>query len=289
MKSRLLTILLSGVLLLGLVACDGGAPAETVPPATDAPTGALAETTAEIPTESPTESPTGFPTDAPTELAPAVYYVCNDSSDPSGSAFRTFESEANAIKLCDRLAAQGYRVISGEGELVYAPYTEFQCDILVECKRVTDFVRDNRFKYGDAPVNPAMNYRARKVSCDRFVCWVMYNMGYTDQPRTQGVVVSAMAAWCEKNGFELVEREADLQPGDIVLVKYNGSWPAHTFIYAGEAKGGHTYRYDCGSDTRIQSTQPSTEPIVQFWRAYRPVEASPHRQAEGTFQKLPLD
>ncbi len=241
-------------------------------------------------TAAPTEAPTAAPTEAPTEPPPTVYYVCLDPKDPAGTAFRSSESLESAIDFCDRRAQLGYRVVTGEGETVYTPYTELQCDILRECKAVTDFVREKGFKYGDAPINPAMNYRAKKVSCDRFVAWALYNVGFTDQPRTQGVVVSSMAAWCEANGFERIDREKDLQPGDVVLVKYNGSWPAHTFIYAGEARqSGYSFRYDCGSDTRIQSVQPSTEPIVQFWRAYRPVADSPHRQAEGEYQKLPLD
>ncbi len=243
-------------------------------------------------TESPTESETVSETETTTETESeaVVYYVCTDPSDPEGTAFRGASDTLEGAKsTCDRLAHLGYRVVTSTGENAYLPYTELQCDILRESKRITDFVRENNFKYGDAPTNPAVNYRARKVSCDRFVAWALYNVGFTDQPRTQGVVVSRMAAWCEANGFERIDREEDLQPGDVVLVKFNGTYPAHTFIYAGPAKGGLSYRYDCGSDTRIQSNQPSTEGIVQFWRAYRAVADSPHRKAEGEYKVLPLD
>ncbi len=257
---RIITWLLLSVMLLStctLYACEAEEPTETVP-ATQ--------------TEPVTEAPTEPETEPETE--PVVYYVCTNKADPSGTAVRVFASLDGAITLCDRLKQQGYRVVDSNGKNAYLPYTELQCDILRESKRVTDYVRDNNFKYGDAPINPPLNHDARKVSCDRLVCWVMYNVGYVRQPNTQGVVVSAMAQWCEKQGFEQIDRVEDLQPGDIVLVRYNGHYPEHTFIHAGFVDDGSiAYRYDCGSDLRIQSTQPSKEPIFDFWRAYRPVHS----------------
>ncbi len=202
-----------------------------------------------------------------------TYYVCNRSGDPAGTAKKSFTTLLEAIPYCEKYRQEGYRVVSGDGKTAYLPYTELQCDILRECKYVTDYVRTNGFTYGHAPINPAIDHAAKLVSCDRFVAWALYNVGYTEQPYTHGVVVSDMAAWCEKNGFIRIDREADLQPGDVVLVNFNGSIPLHTFIHAGSvgASGSPYYRYDCGSDHRIQSVQPSSEPIHQFWRAYRPV------------------
>ncbi len=274
-----LALALSAVLLLGGCTSGTADPADTTAATTEAPTDPV--------TEAPTPAPTEAPTEPETEPAPLVYYVCTDPADPEGTSFRKADDLETAISYCERKKQEGYRVVTSRGETVYLPYTELQCDILRECKEVTDYCRENGFKYGDAPTNPAMNHRAKKVSCDRFVAWALYNVGFTDQPRTQGVVVSAMAAWCEKNGFERIDNQADLQPGDVVLVKFNGSWPAHTFIYAGETRiEGQPYRYDCGSDSRIQSVQPSTEPIIEFWRAYRAVADSPHRET-GDFATTP--
>ncbi len=283
-RSALYSVLLAVVLLL--VACDGQ-PAKPADTHASTATESVAETVAETVTETVAETaPTAesattpeTPPESETALeaeteGPLLYYVCNVTEDPVGTAFRApYETLDAAISLCDRLAAQGYRVVSSRGELVYAPYTELQCDILRECKWVTDYVRENGFVYGDAAINPAISHRDKKVSCDRLVCWVMYRVGFTEQPRTQGVVVSAMASWCERNDFHRVTRVEDLQPGDIVLVNWNGSYPAHTFIYAGESgTAGQYYRYDCGSNTRIQSVQPSCEPLTGFWRAYRAPE-----------------
>ncbi len=279
-----LALLLAAFLLLS--ACTGGGSA-------DETTAASGATSAENPFDS-SPAPDSLPistdpeTTPETDPGPTIYYMCTDPKDPAGTAFKAFEDLDSAISACDRKKQEGYRVVTNHGETVYLPYTELQCDILRECKRVTDYVREQGFKYGDAPINPAINHRAKKVSCDRFVAWAMYNVGFTDQPRTQGVVVSAMAAWCERNGFERIDREEDLQPGDIVLVKWTGSYPAHTFIYAGESGlTGQPYRYDCGSDTRIQSVQPSREPIVEFWRAYRAVLDTPETEAPETESSRP--
>lgn len=110
---------------------------------------------------------------------------------------------------------------------------------------MTDYARANGFAYGDAPINPAIDHRAKKVSCDRLVCWVLYRAGFTEQPFVQGVVVSAMHTWAEKNGFLEITDKTALEPGDIVLVRPN------------------------------RSDQPNAQPLeldgAPFWRAYRPI------------------
>lgn len=211
-------------------------------------------------------------TEAATTAEPTVYYVKTEWVESEEAYGGVQESLQAASALADKLAVYGYRVFDGDGNTVYLPYTLLQCDILRESKRVVDYVRENNFTYGDAPINPAINHKAKKVSCDRLVCWVMYNVGFTDQPKTQGVVVSKMAAWCEKQGFEKIESKKQLQPGDIVLVNPDSNGvPGHTFIYGGTTdKKSEFYRYDCGSDTRIQSVQPFSEAILNFVCAYRP-------------------
>ena len=67
--------------------------------------------------------------------------------------------------------------------------TPLQAEILKEAKWVTDYVRENGFRYGDAPMNPAIDHEAKLVSCDRLVDWVMYRVGFTDQVERQGMVV----------------------------------------------------------------------------------------------------
>lgn len=226
---------------------------------------------------------TGYGTAEMTGSVAAGYYVClyqnkRDTADAGvREVFSTEDLEA-AKALCDSEKQYGYRVADADGRVVYAPYTLLQCDILREAKAVTDYARANGFAYGDAPINPAIDHRAKKVSCDRLVCWTLYRAGFTDQPFTQGVVVSAMHTWAEKNGFPEITDKAALEPGDIVLVRPNGSgtYALHTFLYAGETdEAGIFYRYDHGSDARIRSVQPNAQPLeldgAPFWRAYRPI------------------
>lgn len=164
----------------------------------------------------------------------------------------------------------------GEDEVLYAPNGLFACKIMAYAKEVTDYVRDNEFVYGHAPINPAIDHTAKTVSCDRFVGWVLYKLGYTDQPYIHGLCVSGpdLTNWCIDHGFERINSVAELLPGDIVFTRKNAiECPGHTFIYAGVSeKEGEHYRYDCGRVERIRSTQPWSEPISDeegFMYGYR--------------------
>lgn len=226
---------------------------------------------------------TGYGSATPAEGLEAGYYVClyqNKLGTEEAEVAKTFGTDSleDAKKFCDRRKQLGYRICDEKGNVVYAPYTLLQCDILREAKYVTTCTRTNGFKYGDAPINPAIDHSAKKVSCDRLVCWVLYRAGFTDQPYTQGVVVSSMHTWSEANGFiEITDKDA-LEPGDIILVRPNasGTYALHTFLFAGKAKGKNMfYRYDHGSDERINTEQPQIQELeldgAPFWRAYRPV------------------
>ncbi len=205
------------------------------------------------------------------ETVAHLYYVKTEWRDDEEPLRGVKDNLKTAISLAEKNKQYGYRVFDEQGNTVYLPYTELQCDILREAKRITDYCRENEFVYGDAPVNPAINHKAKKVSCDRLVCWVLYNLGYTDQPRTQGVTVWNIAAFCEKYEFEKITDPDDLQPGDVVLVNPDAQGrPGHTFLCGSGKKGRTYYRYDCGSNQRIQSVQPFKETIDNFICAYRP-------------------
>ncbi|HOA31223.1 MAG: hypothetical protein ACOX3J_08475 [Clostridia bacterium] len=206
------------------------------------------------------------------------YYVrtsFNDKEMQKGE-FVSFEE---AKKCADANYVYGYRVYNAFGKVKYSTYSILVMDILREAKYVTDYVRKNSFTYGDAPVNPAINHDAKKISCDRLVGWVLYRVGYTEhQPTQSGLFVWApgdprdLEDFCKKHGFKKIEIVEDLQPGDIVFVNHRSKdRPDHTFIYGGKVSSTNHFRYDCGSDHRIQSIQPFSEPVVDFLFAYRPV------------------
>ena len=166
--------------------------------------------------------------------------------------------------------------------------------LLAAAKEVADFVRTNGFTYGDATINPGVNWAGlsvatainsneRLVSCDRLVCWALYRAGYTNQPYSHGLCLTSgsptLQTWCANQGFKKIENWADLQPGDIVFVKsVNGNYPGHTYIHAGwysSVGGDVNYRYDGGSTWRIQQVQPYAQSVSvageTFMYAYRPV------------------
>ncbi|MBQ5761725.1 MAG: hypothetical protein IIW02_02800 [Clostridia bacterium] len=199
-------------------------------------------------------------------------------------ALEVFNKEdiEDAKQIADEKAAWGYRVYDAEGNIAYAPYSEMVTKMLSEGKRITDHVRQAGFKYGHAMVNPAIDEINKTVSCDRFVGWVLYNVGFTDQPEANGLYVydgrdpsHDLATFCEKHGFARIEDPEDLRAGDILFVIPKQSskgitYGSHTFMCAGRANETDFYRYDCGSDHRIQSVQPMCEPIKEFLFGYRP-------------------
>ncbi len=208
------------------------------------------------------------------------YYV---GSESGGARKLVCASLEEAKELADRNAVYGWSVFDFSGSVVYTTYSPLAADILREAKKVTDYVREEAFTYGDAPINPAIDCSAKKVSCDRLVGWVMYNVGFTDQPEQSGLFVYAggdprdLPSWCERHGFIKITEVSELLPGDIVFVHPQKTasgtvYAGHTFIHAGAGEtSGEYYRYDCGTNERIRSVQPSSEPIVNFMYAYRPV------------------
>lgn len=156
-------------------------------------------------------------------------------------------------------------------------YKELVDRLMAEGKVVADFVRDMGFKYGDAEINPAINWRTldaatainpkeKLVACDRLVGWILFRAGYIDQDFRHGL---NLYRYFEEHDFEQIDSVRSLRAGDIVFVNpdKNGN-PGHVFLCAGTNK-----RYDGGSDIRINGSlgpQPFTEPIHNFVRAYRP-------------------
>lgn len=200
-----------------------------------------------------------------------------------------FDTKEAAISRCNRNKEYGYRVANEKGEVVYTPYSLLVSNLLREGNWVTTYAREQKFKYGDSPTNPAINHRPHRTSCDRLVDWILYRAGFTDQPLVQGKVVSNLEEWCRRMGFEKITNVRDLQAGDVILVRpASDGGPQHTFILASDyQRNGQALRYDHGSDARIMSHQPSNEPIsypdAAFIVAYRPVATA---QNNSLYQEI---
>lgn len=156
-------------------------------------------------------------------------------------------------------------------------YEELVDKLMAEGKVVADFIRRNDFIYGDAQINPAINWRTlsveeainpdeRIVACDRMVSWILFRAGFIDQDYRHGI---DLVRYFEEHNFEKIESSRLVKAGDIVFVNpdKNGN-PAHVFMCAGT-----NLRYDGGSNERInglRGDQPFNEPIGAFVEAYRP-------------------
>ena len=212
---------------------------------------------------------------------PAGYYVCLyedrlhfPDNNVKGEVYASLEQARGA---CDKLMKYGYRVANEKGEVVYTPYSLLQTNLLREGYYIVNYARVEKFKYGDSCTNPGINHSPHRTSCDRLVDWILYRAGFTDQPQTQGMVVSNLHTWCEEMGFEKITRIEDLRAGDIIFVRpASDGGPQHVFMLASDPEDGSALRYDHGSDTRIMNKkQPTKEPVsygdAPFLFAYRPV------------------
>ena len=230
-------------------------------------------------------------TDAQTEdEMELTYYVRSpyNTEEAQKGEYTTLEEAKNAA---DDNAQFGYVVYDSEGNLAYNPCpTLAAAKILYHAKINADSMRDDKYKYGDASVNPALDKTEKIVSCDRFVGWTLYDAGfYTKrQPSTKGFTLyttNPIENLLKNLKFEKITEEADVKAGDIIFVgnsqnipvpEYLKDYPRHVFICAGHASRNNFYRYDAGSDKRLQSTQPSVEPLStsgsEFRFAYRPVD-----------------
>lgn len=232
-------------------------------------------------------------TDAQTEeVMELTYFVRSPYNDEDTQKGDTFTDLEKAKSIADDNARFGCVVFDNEGNIVYNPNPSLAASkILHHAKLDADYMRDKGYKYGDASENPALNKREKVVSCDRFVGWVLYDAGFNKnrQPSTKGYTLyttNNLEDLLKDLGFEKITDKNDVEAGDIVFVgtSYHlavpeawKSYPKHVFICAGrEGRRGDHYRYDAGSDARIQSTQPSLEPLstsgAEFAFAYRPTD-----------------
>lgn len=190
-------------------------------------------------------------------------------------------------------AVYGYCVCDEAGKGVYSPVGSFSAShILHHAKEVADHMRIHEYTYGDADKNPALDKNSehpeKLVSCDRFCGWVLYEAGYVaHQPTTKGLPLyfsPNLEEFLIKHGFSRIEDPDEVRPGDLIFEgnshhfgpelpdKYR-DYPRHVFINAGPAENGLFYRYDAGSDQRIQSVQPMVEQI------FKPEQGRPFRFA----------
>lgn len=150
-------------------------------------------------------------------------------------------------------------------------YIDYE-DIKMNGKAVVEATRNvyimahnGHYRYGDSHATPPCSDGI--ISCDRLVARALWNLGYTQQP-AGGITVINMESYLTKWGFKKITDQNALAAGDIVLMKQNGTtgptdaW--HTFVLSNFVNVNNISKYDCGSQARIDATQPFST-VLNEW------------------------
>lgn len=131
-----------------------------------------------------------------------------------------------------------------------------QGDILGKAQEILEYIRANGFTYG-APGRSIPDIKnGKKIDCSSYVSWVLYESGYTEFKGHQ----HTSSDFCNNTmNWQVIDREEDLQPGDILA--YEG----HVEIYAGNGK-----IYNAGSTKAIRETKQPYNKTRSFYTAVRP-------------------
>ena len=139
-------------------------------------------------------------------------------------------------------------------------------DLRSACSAVCNEARTGGWTYGNSTATPPCSDKI--ISCDRMIARALYNLGYTSQPKG-GITVLNMESYLTKWGFSKITDASKLAHGDIVLMKANGTssptaaW--HTFLCDQFWGTDRIWKYDCGSQTRIQTSQPYQNVPLNEW------------------------
>lgn len=203
-----------------------------------------------------------------TGLVSAGYMI---NSDGSGTILANSEY--------DKFAQNIYYGIRNKRDITSNPTDEAMvAKVLEEAKTLSKYLKDNKYEYGTPDFIPAKSDGTttedgkKKISSDRYVSWVLYKIGCTDQPEEGSCVGKdgTFIEYCESKEWTRIDSVDSVQAGDIV---FTGSIPGYdkkaenVFICAGEGQ-----RYECTSQGQIDNgdQQPVKKDIgSDFVCAYR--------------------
>lgn len=204
-----------------------------------------------------------------TGLVSAGYMI---NSDSSGTILADSEY--------DKFAQNIYYGIRDKRDVSSNPTDEEMVSkILNEAKDLSKYLKDNNFEYGTPDYIPAKNDGTttedgkKKISADRYVAWVLYKAGCTDQPE-EGLCVGKDGSFIEyldSKEWIKVSSIDSVQAGDVVFtgkIDDEGMKAQNVFICAGDGQ-----RYECTSQDQIKNgdKQPVEKAIdSDFVCAYRP-------------------
>lgn len=128
-------------------------------------------------------------------------------------------------------------------------------------RQVYETANREGYAYGDSHGNPPTSDKV--ISCDRLIAKALWDLGYTDQPvstkTTSGMTIFNMDSYLQKKGWSKSTKLSDIGYGSVVLTKDANGKPVHTFATVSPMKNGMIVKFDMGSKTRIDSSQPFFE------------------------------
>lgn len=198
------------------------------------------------------------------DVTETKWYRVRKSWSDESSQLGAYVSLDNAKANCPT----GYAVYDWNGKEIYMnkpeTLTKTQTQFLNAVKAVCDLARKEGWKYGDSRTSvPCLD---KIISCDRMVARALYNLGFKDQ-RIGGEVCTTLPTYLVAHGWKATTSMANIKPGAIVAVRNkNTSSIDHVFVVTEyNAKTGYCSKYDCGSKSRIDSTQPFKNVKLMEW------------------------
>lgn len=144
-------------------------------------------------------------------------------------------------------------------EKVMSKCTFSQDQWIEAVKKVYKMAHDGGYVYADSTAMPPCS--DKKISCDRLEARALYNLGMKDQ-RNGGEVCGTFPDWFAAHGATKITNRKNLKGGDICYVDNGGktskpdaTWHMFT-ITSYDPDTGMCHKYDCGSNPRIQGSQP---------------------------------
>ena len=151
-----------------------------------------------------------------------------------------------------------------------------QLDLRKAVNKVYMMAHNSHYRYGDSHAMPPCSDGV--ISCDRLIARALWDLGYHDQPykngSTCGMTVCDMDTYLLEKGWRKVLKTMYLTHGDVVLMsptsktptqgsKIDASW--HTFLIDQFYSKNKIWKYDTGSQQKIQQNQPFINVPLNEW------------------------
>lgn len=135
-------------------------------------------------------------------------------------------------------------------------------EIFVEAvRKVYEEAHIGKYKYGNSHGVPPTSDKI--ISCDRLIAKALWDLGFTNQPlsttTTSGLIVGDLDKYLTSYGFVKGTKLNDIKYGSVVVTGDGKGKLIHTFVAVSELYEGMIVKFDMGSQSRIEASQPFFE------------------------------